>query len=220
MLPSSTSSTPPPPNSNALRILIVEDEPDIARLIAVTLTPMKLNLHVATTGPQALEAFYQLQPHLVLLDVMLPELDGRQVCAKIRETSTVPVIMMTALDSEEAELSGLKSGADDYIAKPFSPKLLAARVAAHLRRVYKYDAQPTREETEGERRQRSMESTLGIAPETTSRGERTVPPGWASCEVCGYMGPRAKFDKENVMGRISAACPVCGNSDNLVFSLG
>lgn len=201
-----------------MRILIVEDEPDIARLIAVTLAPMKLDLRMATTGTQALEAFEQVQPHLVLLDVMLPGIDGRQVCAKIRETSTVPVIMMTALDSEADVLNGLKSGADDYIAKPFNPKVLAARVAAQLRRVYRYDAQPTREETEGERRQRDIEQTLGIAP--VARVERKVPPGWASCETCGYMGPRAKFDKENSQGRRSAACPVCGNADSLVFTLG
>ncbi len=214
MLPSPVS----PPNPNTLRVLIVEDEPDIARLIAVTLTPMKLDLRLASTGTEALEAFEQVQPHLVLLDIMLPGMDGRQVCAKIRETSTVPVIMMTALDSEDAEMSGLKAGADDYITKPFSPKLLAARVAAHLRRVYKYDAQPTREETETERRQRSIESTLGIS--SAPQAERTLPAGWANCDSCGYMGPRSKFDRESALGRVSAACPACGSGENLVFSLG
>lgn len=226
---SPTSTPNASSNPNAIRILIVEDEPDIARLIAVTLGPMRLDLRMATTGLEALQAFEQIQPHLVLLDIMLPGLDGRQVCAKIRETSTVPVIMMTAMDSEEAQLDGLKAGADDYISKPFAPKLLAARVAAQLRRVYRYDAQPTREETaaerqqrameaETQRRQRAMEATLGIAP--VAQGERKVPPGWASCESCGYMGPRAKFDQEDSKGRRSAACPACKNSEALVFSLG
>lgn len=208
-----------------MRILIVEDEPDIARLIAVTLSPMKLDLRMASTGTQALEAFDQVQPHLVLLDVMLPGMDGRQVCAKIRETSTVPVIMMTALDSEDDQLNGLKSGADDYIAKPFNPKVLAARVAAQLRRVYRYDAQSRGEQSEVERhqqelerRQREVNATLGIAP--VAQTERKVPPGWASCDTCGYMGPRAKFDKENAQGIRKAACPVCGTSENLIFTLG
>lgn len=222
MRPDSTNPLSPPPNPNTLRVLIVEDEPDIARLIAVTLTPMRLDLRLASTGPQALAAFEQVQPHLVILDVMLPEMDGRQVCAKIRETSTVPIIMMTAMDSETAQLEGLKAGADDYIAKPFNPKVLAARVATHLRRVYRYDSQPTRETTEDEKRISARQSVIDsvVGHSTVERPERKLPPGWAGCDVCGYMGPRPKFDKENALGRKIAACPVCANTESIVFSLG
>jgi CheY-like chemotaxis protein len=226
MLPGSQPPIPsgPPlaaeaPGANSLRVLIVEDEPEIARLVAVTLTPLRLDMRIATTGPQALEVFAQLQPHLVILDIMLPEMDGHEVCARIRAVSTVPIIMMTARDSDQDQLSGLKAGADDYITKPFVPKVLAARVAAQLRRVYKYDAQPTREETEADRRQQEANRVLGIAP-MPAGGERKVPPGWAACGSCGYMGPRPKFDKADSQGRKRAACPVCNSTDHVTFSLG
>ena len=211
-----TQNTNPP----QFRVLIVEDEDAIARLIAATLRPLNLDLRYAPDGRHALAAFEKTQPHLVLLDLMLPEISGRQVCAQIRMKSNVPIIMMTALDSEQDQLDGFKMGADDYIPKPFNPRLMVARVAAHLRRNYKYNAMPTVQnapppETRQSIVARAADQMGGMfVPE-----QRTVPAGWAQCDNCGYMGPRDRFEKENALGRVHVECPSCKSVEGVIFSL-
>jgi CheY-like chemotaxis protein len=204
---------------SAFRILIVEDDEHIARLIATSLTPMKLDVRIAMSGPDALTAFDVVQPHLMLLDMMLPGISGRDVCARIRETSTIPIIMLTAKDSEDDQLQGFKAGADDYILKPFTPKLLMARVAAQLRRAYKYDAPPPVEAEEDKRQRLVAEAASAIGGPSVADMDRKLPPGWAQCEQCAYMGPRHKFEKENILGRRHTACPRCTSPDHIVFSL-
>ena len=115
-------------------ILIVEDDKNIADLLRLYLEKEDMACHVAGDGLAGLEKFQQVQPDLVLLDIMLPGLDGWSVCRKIRETSKAPIIMLTAKGELEDKVNGLEMGADDYITKPFEAKEVVARVHAVLRR--------------------------------------------------------------------------------------
>ena len=116
-------------------ILIVEDDSRTAASIALYLRHAGYDVAVAADGPAALDDTIRLRPDLVVLDLMLPGVDGLEVCRTLRQTSPVPVIMLTARALEEDKLRGLESGADDYVTKPFSPRELVARVGAVLRRA-------------------------------------------------------------------------------------
>lgn len=116
-------------------VLIIEDDPLQLQIIRDTLEEAKFITVGARDGAEGLQLLYQHQPDLVILDVMMPRLDGWEVCQRIRELSTVPIIFITAKDSDEDRVKGLKLGADDYLVKPFVPAELQARVEAVLRRV-------------------------------------------------------------------------------------
>ena len=116
------------------RLLIVEDEPSISEPLAYMLEKEGFEVAVATTGPAGLEEFAKGGADLVLLDLMLPGLSGTEVCRTLRQTSSVPIIMLTARESEVDKVVGLELGADDYVTKPFSQRELVARVRAVLRR--------------------------------------------------------------------------------------
>jgi DNA-binding response OmpR family regulator len=116
------------------RILVVEDEPTVAEVVDRYLRRDGYDVSVAHDGIQAMEAYDRFQPDLVVLDLMLPGLDGMEVCRRIRSRATTPIIMLTARGDEVDKLVGLQIGADDYVTKPFSPRELAARVKAVLRR--------------------------------------------------------------------------------------
>ncbi len=116
-------------------ILVVDDEPSISELVSYNLGLAGFRVQTACTGPQALKVFQRANPDLIILDLMLPDLDGVEVCRQIRRKSNVPIIMLTAKDSESDKIIGLEVGADDYITKPFSPRELVARVKAVLRRA-------------------------------------------------------------------------------------
>lgn len=119
-----------------LKILVVDDEVRIRKLVRDFLLRKNYEVLEAGDGEEALDIFYrEKEISLVILDVMMPKMDGYQVCREIRESSEVPVIMLTAKSEEKDELNGFECGADEYIAKPFSPKILVARVEAILRRV-------------------------------------------------------------------------------------
>jgi len=121
-------------------ILIVEDEAKIASLLRDYLEKIGgYQTHWVARGDEALEAFEMVSPELVLLDLMLPGMDGLEVCKAIRAKSQVPVIMVTALVEEIDRLLGLELGADDYICKPFSPREVVARVKAVLRRANTFE---------------------------------------------------------------------------------
>jgi two-component system, OmpR family, response regulator RegX3 len=117
------------------RILIVEDEDSLAESIRYNLEREGFAVRVAEDGAIALEAFRAEPPELVILDLMLPHVSGLDVCRAIRAESTVPVIMVTAKDSEADKVTGLELGADDYVTKPFSMRELVSRVRANLRRA-------------------------------------------------------------------------------------
>jgi len=116
-------------------ILVVEDDDRISRLERFVLEQVGYRVTCTGTGEEALEVLPNTTPSLVLLDVMLPRMDGFTTCRKIRECSQVPIIMVTAMDRDMDKVRGLEMGADDYITKPFSPHELASRVKSVLRRV-------------------------------------------------------------------------------------
>jgi two-component system, OmpR family, response regulator RegX3 len=116
------------------KILLVEDEPSLVDTIRYALEREGFSVDVARDGRLALDQFRDGAPDLVILDLMLPEVSGLDVCRRIRETSTVPIVMVTAKDSEADKVAGLELGADDYVTKPFSVRELVSRVRAHLRR--------------------------------------------------------------------------------------
>jgi DNA-binding response OmpR family regulator len=115
-------------------ILIIEDDKKTASLVALYLEREGFQPRIAYDGQQGLEMARQYSPSLVILDLMLPVMDGWEVCRRLRKSSEVPIIMLTARDEEVDLVSGLTMGADDYVAKPFSPRELVARVKAVLRR--------------------------------------------------------------------------------------
>jgi DNA-binding response OmpR family regulator len=116
-------------------ILVVDDEPKVARLARDYLQKNGFRVTTATDGQSALAMARREKPDLVILDLMLPDLDGREVCRILRRESDVPIIMLTALSEEIDQVTGLEIGADDYITKPFSVRALVARVRALLRRT-------------------------------------------------------------------------------------
>jgi two-component system response regulator RegX3 len=116
------------------RLLVIEDEPSISEPLAYMLEKEGFEVAVAATGPAGVEEFERSGADLVLLDVMLPGLSGTEVCRTLRLTSKVPIIMLTARDSEVDKVVGLELGADDYVTKPFSHRELLARIRAVLRR--------------------------------------------------------------------------------------
>ena len=115
-------------------ILICDDQPDIVNALKIYLAPEGYRLFEAYTGKQALDLVGQQQIHLILLDVMMPEMDGITATAKIREISNVPIILLTAKSETEDMVLGLNVGADDYITKPFVPAEVLARIRSQLRR--------------------------------------------------------------------------------------
>ena len=117
------------------KILIVDDEKPISDIIKFNLTKEGYETVTAFDGRVAIEKFEEENPDLIILDLMLPELDGLEVAKEVRKTSHIPIIMLSAKDSEFDKVIGLEIGADDYVTKPFSNRELLARVKAHLRRT-------------------------------------------------------------------------------------
>ena len=127
------------------KILIVDDDSNIAELISLYLTKEFYEVQIVEDGEQALQVFDTFQPNLILLDLMLPGMDGYQVCREIRRRSNTPIIMLSAKGEVFDKVLGLELGADDYMIKPFDSKELVARVKAVLRR---YQASPAAAITE------------------------------------------------------------------------
>lgn len=117
-----------------VRVLVIEDEESLADSVKYNLELEGYQVEVAHSGDSGLRTFYEMSPSLVLLDVMLPEISGLDLCRIMRAESDVPIIMITARDSEADKVAGLELGADDYVTKPFSMRELLARVRANLRR--------------------------------------------------------------------------------------
>ncbi|MHB8808207.1 MAG: response regulator transcription factor [Anaerolineaceae bacterium] len=121
--------------STNTKILVIEDEERMARFVRLNLEQDGFQVNEALTGREGLDKLRTFMPDLILLDIMLPDLDGFELLKMIREIDTVPVIMLTAKGEEEDKVRGLELGADDYITKPFSPRELVSRVKAVLRRI-------------------------------------------------------------------------------------
>jgi OmpR family response regulator RpaB len=121
--------------NNNEKILIVDDESNICQILETRLSIRGYKVIVATDGEQALDLFEKEKPDLIVLDIMIPRIDGYGVCTALRKESKVPIIMLTALGDISDRVTGLELGADDYIVKPFSPKELEARIRSVLRRT-------------------------------------------------------------------------------------
>jgi DNA-binding response OmpR family regulator len=119
----------------AERILAIDDDRLLLQLIQQSLESAGYQVIIAADGQSGLQQFHESQPHLVILDLMMPQMDGWETCHHIRNVSTVPIVILTALGSHKDIIKGLKMGADDYLVKPFHPEELQARVEAVLRRV-------------------------------------------------------------------------------------
>lgn len=130
---------------SANKILIVDDDSNIVELIRLYLEKDGFDTVTASNGKQALEKFSSDAPDLIVLDVMMPEMDGWQVCREIRKTSDVPIIMLTAKGETFDKVLGLELGADDYMVKPFETKELVARIKAVLRRFESKEPEPSKE---------------------------------------------------------------------------
>ena len=117
------------------KVLVVDDDQDLAEMLGIVINGAGMDVEIIGRGDEAIEAFRENKPDLVLLDLMLPGLDGIEVCKQIRNESMVPIVMLTAKGDSQDVVSGLEAGADDYIVKPFSVPELLARVTALLRRA-------------------------------------------------------------------------------------
>ena len=150
------------------RILVVDDEPLYIRLLKVNLEAEGYQISSARNGEEALEVISQQMPDLVIMDVMMPKMDGITACIRIRQFSNVPIILLTALGDEQDRVTGLNIGADDYVVKPFSATELVARVRAVLRR--------TQENSNGTRTQIFTHGNLkiDIAKAEVWRGDHQV----------------------------------------------
>jgi DNA-binding response OmpR family regulator len=121
-------------------VLVVEDDIAIAHMVETALLDAGFACHLVPDGRSALEAFEQIKPQLVILDIMMPGMDGYQVCAAIRQSSLVPILVLTALDTEADQIEAFQSGAGSYVCKPFTAQLLMKRITSLLQRVYHDDA--------------------------------------------------------------------------------
>ena len=124
-----------------IQILVVDDESRMRKLVKDFLQREGYTVLEAGDGMEAMDIFYEQKIDLVILDVMMPRMDGWQTCREIRRDSKVPIIMLTARSEERDELQGFELGVDEYISKPFSPKILVARVGALLKRIYGTEAE-------------------------------------------------------------------------------
>src|SRR5215212_7500104 len=119
----------------AEKILIVEDERNIASFVSMYLKNARYTVEIARDGAEALQKAENAKPDLVVLDLMLPDIDGLEVCRQIRSSSDVPILMLTARDDDIDKIVGLEVGADDYLTKPFNPRELVARIKSILSRA-------------------------------------------------------------------------------------
>ncbi|BCM90876.1 transcriptional regulatory protein WalR [Abditibacteriota bacterium] len=204
---------PQVPSDNKYRILIAENDDDLAQLVAQNLQKAGFATFIANDGAQALQDFTSIAPHLLLCDILMPCLTGHELVARVRAQSGIPILMMTNDNNDEAQIRGLKDGADDYLAKPFNPRVLTARVIANLRRVYHYH--------------RAIVAHAPATPAPVSpaiaasieQAQSALPKGFLRCGECPYIGPSWKFNALDKEKRPVIQCPSCGNR-SITFSIG
>ncbi|WP_199320582.1 response regulator transcription factor RpaB [Leptolyngbya sp. FACHB-261] len=201
------------------KILVVDDEDNIRHILKVRLSMAGYTVATAADGQEALTSFRRESPDLVVLDVMMPGLDGYGVCRELRKESDIPIIMLTALGSIADRIMGLELGADDYIAKPFSPKELEARIGCILRRVKRDNStsllgsgviqvgklridNDKRQVHRGDERIRLTDMEFGLLELLLSRAGKPVSRADILHEVWGYT-PRCQADTRVVDVHVS-----------------
>jgi two-component system KDP operon response regulator KdpE len=131
-----TSATPAvTPGAQSRRILVVDDEPQITRVLRTTLSSHGYSVHTAADGDEALEIMRDWLPDLIITDLAMPNLEGTELCRRVRAKSAIPIIVLSVRGEEKTKIEALDAGADDYITKPFTPNELLARIRAMLRRA-------------------------------------------------------------------------------------
>lgn len=180
----------------AFKVLVVDDEQPIAEILKFNLTKEGYEVSLAFDGQQALDKFREESPDIILLDIMLPVLDGLSVCREIRKTSQVPILMLTARDSEIDKVLGLELGADDYVTKPFSPREITARVKAILRR-----AQPA---TDQDQVIRCHDLTLNLSTYEAIKNGKVLPLSFREFELLKFLAQRAGqvFTRETLLSEV------------------
>lgn len=200
---------PPAPSDNRFRLLLLEADETTAQTLLGFLEKTGFECRHATDSETGMEVFKQLVPHIVIMPALAPNLDGHVFCRWIRGENeiTIPILMRGAAD-EAAEVAAFKIGADDYLPAPLRPAVLMARVVAHLRRAYRYNAPPE-----------PQANPFGLPVEDEDTVENALPRGWAECELCGFRAPRPQFEKEDIMGNVKLNCPSCRESDHVIISI-
>jgi two-component system response regulator MtrA len=175
-------------------ILVVDDDASLAEMLSIVLRQEGFDSRLCGRGDEALEVFRDYQPDLVLLDLMLPGLDGIEVCKQIRAESGVPIVMLTAKGDTIDVVVGLESGADDYVVKPFKPKELVARIRARMRR---FDAVDTEALTIGD-------VAIDVAGHTVSRDGEPInlTPLEFDLLVCLARKPHQVFTREVLLEQV------------------
>ncbi|MGB5952319.1 MAG: MtrAB system response regulator MtrA [Ornithinimicrobium sp.] len=176
------------------RILVVDDDQALAEMLGIVLRKENLNVAHCADGGRALMMFREFRPDLVLLDVMLPSINGVEVCRQLRAESGVPIVMLTAKTDSTDVVAGLEAGADDYVVKPFKPQELMARVRARLRRVDRY-----REE-----QLRVGDVLIDVSGHAVTRGGEAVPltPLEFDLLVALASRPNQVFDRESLLEQV------------------
>ena len=149
-----------------VRVLVVDDEPLIVQMLSIALSYEKFEVSVARTGIEAIQQAARTKPDLIILDIMLPHMDGIEVCRRLRATGDVGILMLTARGEDQDQVAGLDSGADDYLVKPFTLPVLLARMRAILRR-----------------KGINLQSTLRVGDLTLDRLTRIVAEGHSGCRA-------------------------------------
>ena len=187
--------------SDKQKILVVDDDQHIAELISLYLMKDGYDTQEVYDGKQALEAVTTYEPNLILLDLMLPGMDGYQVCAEVRKTSKVPIIMLTAKGETFDKVLGLELGADDYIVKPFDPKELVARVKAVLRR---YEVGSAKEEEDDGQVLRYPDLEINLSNYTVMYHGKNVDFPPKEFELLHFLAsnPKRVFTREQLLDRI------------------
>lgn len=188
------------------KILIVDDDTNIAELIELYLTKECFQCEQAHDGEAALKKHASFQPDLILLDIMLPGIDGYDVCREIRKTSSVPIIMLSAKGEVFDKVLGLELGADDYIIKPFDSKELVARVKAVLRRYKPSDkkAEPTEPEDSGKEIVRYQDLTVSLSNYSVTYMGQAIEMPPKELELLYFLAthPNQVFTREQLLDRI------------------
>lgn len=187
--------------SEKQKILVVDDDQHIAELISLYLMKDGYDTQEVYDGKKALEAVTTYEPDLILLDLMLPGMDGYQVCAEVRKTSKVPIIMLTAKGETFDKVLGLELGADDYIVKPFDAKELVARVKAVLRR---YEAGSAKEEEDDGQVLRYPNLEINLSNYTVTYHGKNVDFPPKEFELLHFLAsnPKRVFTREQLLDRI------------------
>ncbi len=189
------------------RVLLVEEDAELAGAMMAPLSNSGYKGRHVSQPLTGIAAFKSQKPHLVLLSLGLPHIGGAALCGPIRALSSVPIVILSVRTRREDQLHALNLGADEFITvRPFDEQLTMARILSLMRRVYHY-APP----------QLELQEPLAIQP--TPQPLSQLPPGWATCDSCGYMGPQGRFDRINTLGERAMSCPHCDRSQNLVFAV-